>query len=196
MDDCYPEHKTGLLRTGRGSVAMTTIAGLNVHAAVTAAVQGVLPPMTLKQNGVDVPGEGVIEGNTVTFISRTITQPKTGDVIEYNGSLRTVVDIQGNEDGWELTVSDVAVPVLDPTNVFNFSTEGIGAGRVLLIRLDAGTAVVRGQWRNGSEPWRGFSMEGRSLVIETGVGEIEVNAYRVNADGTSTEPINRVVTAT
>ena len=175
---------------------MTILAGVDVHAAVSGAVRGVLPLMTLKQNGVDVSGEGLIDGDIATFISRTIVAPRVGDVIEFNGTLRTIAEIGGSEDAWELTLNTDEVPALDDTEIFNFNVESIGAGRILLTRLDAGRAVVRGQWRQGNNAWFGFSMEGRSLVIETGAGEVEIAAYRVNSDGTSTEPVNRSVVVT
>ena len=176
---------------------MTTIAGVNMAERVRSAFQGKLPPMSLRRDGDNFLGIGVVDGDTATFIPDSLAlRPNLGDLLNYEGSTRVVNAVLGTNDAWTLTLGDEEVPALDDPSEFAFSVESIGAGRVLMLRTGAGRAKVQGQWRNGDGPWFGFSMEGRSLVVETGAGEIEVVAYRVDDQGRSTEPVNEKVTAT
>ena len=175
---------------------MTVIAGVDIHAELSKAFSGVLPPMTLVQNGKDFPGVGTINDNTANFISNVLTQPKEGDLIKQSDKTFTVSIVSGNEDSWALSLSETEVPVLDSDDEFDLDVLDQGSGFLLLTRMDAGNASMRGQWRNGTNQWNGFSTEKRTLLLNTGVGRIEISAYRVNDDGTSTEPLNKVVETT
>ena len=153
--------------------------------------------MSLRKDGEEFPGNGIVDGDTATFIPQSQTlRPRVGDLIEYEGITRTVFSVLGTNDAWALTLGDEAVPDLADNSAFEFNVEAIGAGRILFTRLGAGAAKVQGRWRVNNGAWVGFSMPGRSLVVDTGPGTVEVTAYRVDREGKSTEPVNRSIEAT
>ena len=176
---------------------MTILAGVDIHQTVLGAVMGVLPPMTVKQNGKEFTGYGVVDGDTATFVpTDRLFPPKRGSALTYQGRTRAISEIAGTEDTWEFTLSEDEVQDLSPIDEFDFDLEATGSGFVVLTRIDAGNADIRGRWRLDKGNWNGFSTTKGTTTFESGAGRVEVAARRINEDGTSTDLINKTIDVT
>lgn len=177
---------------------MTTLAGVDVRAAVWRGTRNVLPAAIAWVNGSPIEGVGSVSasaGNNnhvITFIAPVGDIPK-GAMVEINGRLHRVLDVAGTDDAFTLDCE--VVPQLAPKDEMTVS---VVEQRPYLVvtRTEQGTGQIAGLFSYNGMAWRTITGVGRVIKYRyPAAGEIQGEVWRINTDGTRTEsqPIIAVV---